>query len=157
VPLFLVGGHFLQGGVLLRFQRGCLDLVGELLGQAPVSGVDFALDLGEPRVEIGGALGPQGSLVVHAPRAERAGPPGAALLAGGDGGLLGVLLFLARDEGAAAGLSGAGPSDLHFGAVQADGDAAGGRVGEQVGQGPQPMPGSPGTANPRAASSGRTS
>jgi hypothetical protein len=68
----------------------------------------------------------KGGLVVHAPRAERAGPQGASLGAGGDGGLLGVLLFLARDEGAAAGLS-AGPSDLHFGAVQADGDAAGGQ------------------------------
>ena len=75
-------------------------------------------------------------------------PQGAALLVGGDGGLLGVLLFLARDEGAAAGLSGTGPSDLHFGAVQADGDAAGGRVGEQVGQGPQPDAGLSGDGEP---------
>jgi hypothetical protein len=82
------------------------------------------------------------------PGAERAGPQGAALLVGGDGGLPGVLLLLARDEGAAAGLSRAGPPDRHFGAVQADGDAAGGSVGEQVGQGPQPDAGLAGDGEP---------
>jgi len=55
-----------------------------------------------------------------------------------------VFCFLARYEGAPAGLARAGPSDLHFGAVQADGDATGGGVGEQIGQGPQPDAGLPG-------------
>jgi len=98
----------------------------------------LALDLGELLKEAGDALGLNGGLVVHAPGAERAGPQGAAVLVGDDGGLRGVLLFLARDEGAAAGLAGAGAPDLHFGAVQAQGDAAFGGVGEHVGQGLQP-------------------
>ena len=73
---------------------------------------------------------------------------GAALLAGDDGGLLGVLLLLARDERAAARFPGTGASDLHFCAVQADSDAAGGGVGEHVGQGAQPDAGLAGHGEP---------
>jgi hypothetical protein len=56
--------------------------------------------------------------------------------------------FLPETKARRPGFPGAGPSDLHFGAVQADGDAAGGRVGEQAGQGPQPDAGLSGDGEP---------
>src|ERR1039458_10491768 len=64
-----------------------------------------------------------------------------AARAGDDGGLLGVLLLLARDERAAAGPVSPGPADLHLGAIDAQGYALGGSVGEDVGQRAQPQAG----------------
>ena len=87
-------------------------------------------------------------LVVHAAGAERAGPQGAAVRAGDDGGLLRVLLLLARHERAAAGLARAGAPDLHFGAVHSQLDALGGGIGEHVGQGAQPHAGLSGHGEP---------
>jgi hypothetical protein len=85
---------------------------------------------------------------VHPAGAERPGPQGAAVPVGGDGGLHRVLFLLARGEGPAAGLARRGAPDLHFGAVQAEGDAAGGGAGAQVGEGLQPDPGLAGDGEP---------
>ena len=85
---------------------------------------------------------------MHAAGAERACPQGASLAVGDHGGLLGVHLLLARDECAAAGLVRAGAPDLHFRAVEAQFDALGGGVGEDVGQGAQPQAGAAGHGEP---------
>jgi hypothetical protein len=148
VAFGLVGCGSFRGHVLLRLQRRCLDLVGELLGHAAVPGVDFGFDLGELSEQVGDALGPHRSLVVHAPGAERARPQGTALLVGDDGGLLRVLLFLARYERAASGLARARASHLHFRPVEAQFDAMGRGVGEHVGQGAQPHVGLAGHGEP---------
>jgi hypothetical protein len=71
------------------------------------------------------------------------------------GGLEGVLLALAGDQRAPAGSVGAGPADLALGAVDAQLHAVGRRVGDHIRQRRQPQRGWPGTAKPRAASSGR--
>jgi hypothetical protein len=67
--------------------------------------------------------------------------PARPVVVGGDGGLDGVLVALAADECLAAWASLLGPADPDLGGVHAQGDALGGGVGEQVGQGVQPGPG----------------
>ena len=55
----LPGGDVLGRCDFLRLQRRGLDLVGELLGQPPVPGVDLGLDLRIVLEQVGDALGPQ--------------------------------------------------------------------------------------------------
>ena len=59
-----------------------------------------------------------------------------------------VFCFFSRHEGAAAGLARAGAPDLDFGGVEPQNDAAGGGVGEHVGQGAQPDAGLCGDGEP---------
>jgi hypothetical protein len=98
--------------------------------------------------QVGDALGLDRGLVVHAARAHRPGPQGAALAVADHGGLEGVLLALAGDERAPAGSVGAGPADLGLGAVVAQLHAVGRRVGDHIRQGPQPPRGLAGDGKP---------
>jgi hypothetical protein len=74
---------------------------------------------------------------VHAAGPERSGPQRAPLAVSDDSGLLGVHLFLARDERAAPRLAGPRTADLDFGAVQPQLYTLGRGVGEDVRQGAQ--------------------
>jgi hypothetical protein len=135
---FLPGRQVLGRSVLLRLQRWGLDLVGELLGQSPVSSVHLGFDLGEPLEQVADALGFQRGLVVLAAGPEGPRPQRAALLVGDDGGLLGVLPHLPGDERPAAGLVRPRASDPDLGAVDPQFHAFGSGVGEDIGQRTKP-------------------
>ena len=104
----LPAGRLLGRRAGLRLQRRGADLVGERLSQSPVPGVDLGLYLREPLEQVADAVGLQRRLVMHAARPERAGPQGGTGLVGDDGGLLGVLLLLPRDERPGPGRPGEG-------------------------------------------------
>jgi hypothetical protein len=133
-----------------------VDLVGERLGQALVAAVDRGLHGGMLAQQVFDALGLGGGLVVHAARAYRPSPQGAALAVGDGGGLDGVLLLLAGDERPPPRAVGAWPAHRGLGPVNAQLDAVGGGVGEHVGQGVQPHAGGIGDGEAAGASSGRT-
>src|SRR6266545_2141252 len=85
--------------------------------------------------------------------AHRVRPP----TVGDGGGLDRVLLALAGYKRPPAGPVGPGPADLGLGAVDAQLDPVGGGVANTSAKVRSRTPGRPGTAKPRAASSGRTS
>ncbi len=99
-------------GVLLRLQGRRHDLVGMVVGQAAVAGVDEELYFRVPVDQLVDAFGLDGGLVVHAPGSSRAGPYGAAAGGRGDGCLDRVLFLLARTRtsaGRVGALGGGGP------------------------------------------------
>ncbi|OKI25608.1 hypothetical protein A6A07_30540 [Streptomyces sp. CB03911] len=103
------------GGVFVACPlAGCVDFrCGDLVGlprwrdgfarmvasQAQVAVIEQYLDFWELPEEVVDALASYGGGVVHASWAEVAGPQGAALCVGDDGGLHRVLLLLAGHEG----------------------------------------------------------
>lgn len=118
--------------VLPRLQLRGLDLVGEPLGQSPAAHIVLCLDLRVPLEQVADPRGLHSRPVVHAPGAERPGPQGAALLAGDDDGLLGVLPHLPRDEGAAAGLASPRTAYPDLRTIQSQLDALRRGIGEDI-------------------------
>src|SRR6266702_4451141 len=133
------GRDRLRRGILLRLQRWRFDLVGELLGQSSISGVDLRLDLRVALEQVADALGLHSGLVVHAAGPKRPGPQRAALFIGDDGGLFGVLLHFPGHERAAAGFVRTGASDPDLGAVDPQLHTFGCGVREHVSQRAQPQ------------------
>src|SRR5699024_12579816 len=95
-------------------------VIGAVLGHPALSGVPLGRVLRILLEGVRDALGAYRGLIMHPARAKRADPQGAALVIGDDGGLLGVLLLLARDEGAPSRLVRSGTTHLDLGAVQPD-------------------------------------
>src|SRR5262249_49139921 len=110
------------------------DLVGVVVCQTAVAGVDQELHLAVPVEQVVDAFGTHGGLVVHVSGSGGPGPDRAAAGVGGDGGLDGVLFLLAGDERSTAGSVRRGSADLDLGTVQPNYEALGGGVGQHVGQ-----------------------
>ncbi|RPK65711.1 hypothetical protein EES44_13140 [Streptomyces sp. ADI96-15] len=89
--------------VALRLLRRGTDLVWELVCQPPVALVDLGRHLRVEPELLGDTLGAHRGLVVHAARAVRTRPQQTALAVADGGGLDGVLLLLAGDEGPPSG------------------------------------------------------
>ena len=144
-------------GVVLRFQGRGVDLVGEVAGQALVRGVDVGGDLGVPAEQVDDALGAQSGGVVHAAWAERPAHRVRPYTSPMTVAFIVFSFFLPDTKARRPWLACSRATDLDFGAVQAQRPRRGPRVSEHIAQRAQPQPGLPGTANPRAASSGRIS
>jgi hypothetical protein len=137
-----------SGGLsFFGFSGGAVIWSGWSFGEAAVAGVDEEPHVGVGVEEVVDAFGAYGGLVVLAAGSDGSGPERPAVGVGGDGGFDGVLLLLAGHERSPSGSVGLGPADLDLGAVEAQGDAFGGGVGDDVGEGVQALSGGGGEAS----------
>ncbi len=110
---------------VLRLAGRSAHLVGELVGKSPVAFVDLGFHTWVGPEMFSDALGAHRGLIVHPARPHRPAPQGASLAVADGGGLDRVLLALAGDESGPSGASGPRPTDLGFGAVDAQCDVFG--------------------------------
>ncbi len=98
--------------------------------QSQVALVEQDVGFREVAKQLVDAFAADGSRLVHALRAQVAGPQGATVLVGDDGCFPRVLFLLARHECPPPAAAGRGPADLDLGGVQAQLDVLGLSVGE---------------------------